>query len=99
MGKANVVQDQLKHCVVLEMTEKYKKTPAQILLRHIIQKGIITIPKSTNAKRIKENIQLFDWELQHEDVIKLNSLDMGESGRICDFEFLKGITKHPEFPF
>lgn len=99
IGKANTVPDLLKNPTVLEIAEKYKKSPAQILLKHITQKGIATIPKSTNLARIKQNIQLFDWELQHEDLVKLNSLDMGESARICDFGFLKGVTKHPEFPF
>ncbi|XP_032674810.1 1,5-anhydro-D-fructose reductase [Odontomachus brunneus] len=99
IGKGNIVPDPLKNCVVLEIAEKYEKTPAQILLRHIIQKGIIAIPKSINPKRIEQNIELFDWELQHEDMIKLNNLDTEEFGRICDFGFFKGVTKHPEFPF
>lgn len=84
---------------MLEIAEKYKKTPAQILLKHIIQKGIIAIPKSSTPTRIKENIQLFDWEFRVEDVDKLNAIDMGEFARICDFSFFKGIEKHPEFPF
>ncbi|EFN79797.1 Alcohol dehydrogenase [NADP+] [Harpegnathos saltator] len=99
IGKADTVPDLLKNYIVLEVAQKYKKTPAQILLKHIIQKNIAVIPKSTNPTRIKENIQLFDWELQQEDVNKLNNLDMGESARICDFGIFKGITKHPEFPF
>ncbi|XP_012229888.1 1,5-anhydro-D-fructose reductase [Linepithema humile] len=99
IGKADTVPDQLENPTVLEIARKYKKSPAQILLKHIIQKGIVTIPKSTNPTRIKENIQLFDWELNPDDVNNLNALDMGESGRICNFLFFKGITKHPEFPF
>lgn len=99
MGKVDTVPNPLENTIVLEIAEKYKKTPAQILLKHITQKGIATIPKSTNSTRIKQNIELFDWELQHEDVNKLNSLDMEKSGRINDFGFLKGIIKHPEFPF
>lgn len=99
LGKADIVPDPLQNRTVLEMAEKYKRTPAQILLKHIIQKGITAIPKSINPRRIEENIQLFNWEFQQEDIDKLNTLDMGESGRICDFSFLKGITGHPEFPF
>ncbi|XP_014489230.1 PREDICTED: alcohol dehydrogenase [NADP(+)]-like [Dinoponera quadriceps] len=99
LGRTDTVPDLLDNHIVLEMAEKYKKTPAQILLKHIIQKGITAIPKSTNPTRIKQNIQLFNWELQHEDVQKLNGLDMGESARICDFHFLKGVNKHPEYPF
>ena len=84
---------------VLQIAQKNGKTPAQIALKHIIQKGIIVIPKSTNQQRIKDNIQLFDWNLDAEDVAELNKLDQGSKGRICDFSFFKGITKHPEFPF
>ncbi|XP_011706567.1 PREDICTED: probable NAD(P)H-dependent D-xylose reductase xyl1, partial [Wasmannia auropunctata] len=93
------VPDLLQNFTVLEIAEKYEKTPAQILLKHIIQRGIAAIPKSVNASRIKENIELFDWELEAEDFDKLNDLDMGESARICDFSFFKGVLKHPEFPF
>lgn len=99
MGKTDTIPNLLENPIVLEIAEKYNKTPAQILLKHIIQKGIIAIPKSSTPTRIKENIQLFDWELRVEDVDKLNAIDMGESARICDFFFFKGIEKHPEFPF
>ncbi|KAL6267388.1 hypothetical protein P5V15_000463 [Pogonomyrmex californicus] len=99
IGKANTIPDLLENLIVRKIAEKYRKTPAQVLLKHIIQKGIITIPKSTNPTRIKENFQLFDWQLQAEDINKLNALDMGESARICDFSFFKGLSKHPEFPF
>ncbi|KYQ55490.1 Alcohol dehydrogenase [NADP+] A [Trachymyrmex zeteki] len=99
IGKGDVVPDSLKNVTVLEIAQKYDKTPAQIALKHIIQKGIATIPKSINRLRIKQNIELFDWELEVEDVDKLNALDMGESARVCDFSFFKGLSKHPEFPF
>ncbi|XP_012054509.1 PREDICTED: alcohol dehydrogenase [NADP(+)] A [Atta cephalotes] len=101
IGKGDTVPDSLKNITVLEIAKKYEKTPAQILLKHIIQKGIATVPKSVNPLRIKENIELFDWKLETEDVDKLNALDMGESARVCDFRsgFFKSLSKHPEFPF
>lgn len=99
IGRADAVPDLLENPVVLEIAKKYKKTPAQISLKFIIQKGIVAIPKSSTPTRIKENIKLFDWELDIEDVNKLNDLDVGESARICDFTFFKGILQHPEFPF
>ena len=43
---------------VVAIAKKYNKTPAQILLKHIISKGVATIPKSTNAERIKKNIDV-----------------------------------------
>nr|XP_033337108.1 aldo-keto reductase family 1 member A1 isoform X1 [Megalopta genalis] len=99
MKKDEEVPDMLQNDVVLEIGKKYKKTAAQVLLRYIVQNGIATIPKSTNPERIKQNIQVFDWNLAPEDVEKLKNLDQGEAARICDFSFLKGVFRHPEFPF
>lgn len=99
IGKADAVPNPLENSVVLEIAEKYKKTPAQIALKHIIQKNIVAIPKSSTPSRIQENIELFDWELTTEDVNKLDDLDLGESARICNFKFFTGADRHPEFPF
>ncbi|XP_029051864.1 aldo-keto reductase family 1 member A1-A isoform X1 [Osmia bicornis bicornis] len=98
-NKTEEIPDMLQSDVVLEIAKHYNKSPAQILLRYIIQNGIAVIPKSTNPQRIKENTQLFDWKLESQDMKKLKNLDRGESGRICDFGFFKGIRRHPEFPF
>ena len=54
---------------------KYNKTIAQIVLRWDLQKGVITIPKSSNEKRIKSNADLFDFELSQEDVEEIDHLD------------------------
>lgn len=99
LGKTETLPDSLKNDLVLKISHKYDKTPAQIILKHIIQKGIIAIPKSTNPTRIKDNIQLFDWKLDTEDVDALNNLDQGSKARICDFSFFPGVENHPEFPF
>jgi diketogulonate reductase-like aldo/keto reductase len=50
--------DLMNNPKVLEVAEKYGKTPAQILLRHIVQRGIAAIPKSTNPGRIRQNLQV-----------------------------------------
>ncbi|XP_066599062.1 1,5-anhydro-D-fructose reductase [Prorops nasuta] len=99
LGKTDELPDLLQNPIVKSIAAKYNKSPAQILLKHILQKGVAAIPKSTNAKRIIENIQLFDWELQSEDSNSLNNLNQGEKARICDFSFFKGIQNHPDFPF
>ncbi|RLU18594.1 hypothetical protein DMN91_008951, partial [Ooceraea biroi] len=82
VGMTETIPNMLENPTVLEMAKAYNKTPAQILLKFIVQRGIIAIPKSTNPKRIQENIQLFDWELEVKDMEKLRALDMGESARI-----------------
>ncbi|XP_054005537.1 estradiol 17 beta-dehydrogenase 5 [Hylaeus anthracinus] len=99
MNKVEEIPDMLENDVVVEIAKTYKKTPAQVILRYILQSGFAVIPKSTNPQRIKENIQLFNWKLNSEDLEKLKSLDQGESARICDFSFFKGCSEHPEFPF
>ncbi|XP_023311655.1 alcohol dehydrogenase [NADP(+)]-like isoform X2 [Anoplophora glabripennis] len=91
--------DILGHPTVTELAEKYKKSPGQVLLRHLTQQDVIVIPKSGNPDRIKANIDIFDFELNDEDIEKLDVLDRGEKGRIFNFLFFKGVEKHPEYPF
>ncbi|NFS83897.1 aldo/keto reductase [Clostridium botulinum] len=61
--------------VLKEIAEKYKKTVSQIVLRWDIQMGVVTIPKSTTPFRIKENAEIFDFELTEEDMKKIIKLD------------------------
>ncbi|KAI8425191.1 hypothetical protein MSG28_007015 [Choristoneura fumiferana] len=77
----------------------HARAPAQVLLRHALQRGLAAIPKSTNPARIQENISVWDFELSESEMAELGALDRGEDGRICDFSFFQGIEKHPEFPF
>ncbi|XP_055590027.1 1,5-anhydro-D-fructose reductase [Uranotaenia lowii] len=91
------VPNLLDNPVVRELAGKHDKSVAQILLRHLLQREISTIPKSTNPARLRENIALFDFELDEAEMAKLAALD--QNIRICDFGFFPGITKHPEFPF
>ncbi|PNF34058.1 Alcohol dehydrogenase [NADP(+)] [Cryptotermes secundus] len=90
--------DPLTDPVVRQIAEHHKKTPAQVLLRHCMQRDIVVIPKSTNAARIKENFQVFDFELSKEEVEELDSLDKRYAGRRFLMDALGGL-KHPEFPF
>jgi len=60
-----------------ELAEKYGKTISQIVLRWDLQMGVVTIPKSTNPSRIKENAGVFDFQLSEEDVNKILLLDKG----------------------
>jgi len=58
-----------------ELSEKYKKTPVQLVLRWDLQKGIVTIPKSVHQERIKSNAEIFDFELSEEDISHIDKLD------------------------
>jgi diketogulonate reductase-like aldo/keto reductase len=61
-----------------QIAEKYQKSPAQVILRWDLQHQVVTIPKSTNAKRIAENANIFDFELSTEDMLKIDQLDKGK---------------------
>ena len=63
---------------VLALSEKYSKTPAQILLRFLTQKGIAVIPRSTQPEHIKENFALFDFALTADEMAQLSALDKKE---------------------
>lgn len=76
---------------MIEIAQKYRKTEAQILLRHLLQKGgVAVISKSATPKRIRENVDVFDFCLDGDDVKTLDALDMGAKGRVFNFLFLKG---------
>ena len=53
---------------LIELAEKYSKTPAQILVRWSIQAGAVVLPKSANPERIKENSEVFDFEISEDDM-------------------------------
>ena len=63
---------------VLALAGKYGKTPAQVLLRFLTQKGIAVIPRSTRPEHIRENFALFDFTLSAEELAKLSALDKKE---------------------
>ena len=69
--------------IIKKLAEKYKKTPAQIILRWDIQRGIITIPKSQKIERIKENFEIFDFEMTEDEIKEIDTLD-GKQNRIQD---------------
>lgn len=66
---------------VVELAKKYGKTPAQILLRYQIERGVITIPKSVTKSRIQQNFDIFDFKLAPEDIAYIDTFDC--NGRLC----------------
>lgn len=65
--------------VLKEIGDKYGKSPAQITLRFLIQRGIAVIPKTVNKGRMTENLNVFDFRLTDEEVEKIRLLDRKES--------------------
>ncbi|RDU61656.1 aldo/keto reductase [Helicobacter sp. MIT 14-3879] len=74
-GKGLILENQSLRNIAL----KYSKTPAQVILRFLIQHGISTIPKSSKEQRMKENLNIFDFTLNAQDIQFLNSLDTNQS--------------------
>ena len=66
---------------ITQIADKVSKSPAQVVLRWHIQRGDIVFPKSVTPSRMKENFELFDFELEPADMGTITALDRGEDGR------------------
>jgi 2,5-diketo-D-gluconate reductase A len=63
---------------IASVAARHDRTPAQVILRWHLQLGCIVIPKSVTPKRIRENFELFDFELSDEDMTEVAALDVGQ---------------------
>ncbi|WLP59020.1 aldo/keto reductase [Bacillus pumilus] len=68
----------LDHDVLKDIAARYNKSVAQVILRWDLQSGVVTIPKSINEERIKQNADIFDFELSKEDMEKIDALNNNE---------------------
>lgn len=67
--------ERLEDAVLQDLSDKYEVSPAQILLRWDIQMGVVPIVKASQARHMRENIEVFDFELSREDMEDLASLN------------------------
>lgn len=74
-GGHNIFQ----HPVLIKIGEKYGKSAAQVVLRWNIQRGVIVIPKSVHENRIRENIDIWDFELSERDMNEIRQLNIGKT--------------------
>lgn len=74
-GGHNIFQ----HPVLIKIGEKYEKSAAQVVLRWNIQRGVIVIPKSVHENRIRENIDIWDFELSERDMNEIRQLNIGKT--------------------
>ena len=74
-GKGGLFEDK----TLLAIGEKYGKSAAQVILRWHLQRGIVVIPKSTHIERMKENLDVFDFELSAADMDAIAALDKNTS--------------------
>ena len=78
-GKNNIFHNE----ILLAIAAKHKKSVAQVILRWVVQRGIIALAKSTRKERMLENISVFDFELSAEDLVAITTLDTKTS---CFFD-------------
>lgn len=94
-GSNNIFQNE-----VLEgIAKKYDKTVAQVILRWHIEQGVIIIPKSVRKERMAENLDIFDFTLNEEDMNQIATLDLGKSNIINHHDteivkYLNGLKIH-----
>ena len=67
----------IKNPTIMPIAEKYGKTIPQVILRWLTQQNIIVIPKTWDYEHLKENIDIFDFELSPEEMLVIDSLDRG----------------------
>ncbi|XP_069110466.1 aldo-keto reductase family 1 member A1-A-like [Argopecten irradians] len=80
--------------VIAKLATKYQKTPAQILIRNLLQRELIVIPKSVTPSRIRENGNVFDFELSPEDTAVIENIDTDQ--RMFKYHIM---VHAPDFPF
>lgn len=80
----------LEHPLLGGLAEKYNKSAAQICLRYEIQRQVIPLPKASTKERMVQNYQVFDFEIEKEDMYRIDSMQpAGWSGEHPDFPRVK----------
>ncbi|KAI0254743.1 Aldo/keto reductase [Lactifluus subvellereus] len=77
-----LVRGEFGNFLLQELSEKYGRDPAQILIRWSLQHGFVPLPKSQNPDRVRSNIDVFNFELSREDTERLDELDRGKEGAV-----------------
>jgi D-xylose reductase len=96
LDMAGANESVLEQAVVKSAAERLNKTPAQVVLRWGVQRGTAIIPKTTKVERLKENLDIFDFELTQDEMSAINALNINrrfnDPGVFCEAAF---NTFHP----
>lgn len=86
--------DMFNNKILQSIGDKYGKSVAQVILHWLVQRDVVVIPKSVHKERMKENLNIFDFELSNEDLELIKTLDTGKSVYFDhrDPEFVKMIN-------
>lgn len=84
----------IKNAQIIKIAEKYKKSPAQVILRFLVQIKAYPLPKSVKPDRIVENFNIFDFELKKDEMETIKALNTNK--RVCAFE---PFVNHKDYPF
>lgn len=83
IGRGRVLEDEM----IVKLASKYGVSPAQICLKYALQKGVIPLPKSSSAERMRQNQDLFSFEISKEDMYRIDTMPQtGWSGEHPDRE-------------
>lgn len=76
----------LAHPLIIELSEKYGVSPAQLCIRYAVQRGVIPLPKASSRERMKQNQDVFGFEISREDMYRIGTMPpAGWSGEHPDF--------------
>ncbi|XP_069983510.1 aldo-keto reductase family 1 member A1 [Penaeus vannamei] len=89
----------LEDKALLTLADRYGRSPAQILLRYLVQLEIVAVFKSANPGRMRENMKIFDFSITPEDMKLLDNLDRGKDARIYTMKSFIGVDEQQEYPF
>ena len=76
------INDVIEHQTIIDIGQKYGKSPTQTILRWNIQNGVMPIVKSSSSEHQRANLNIFDFSLDEEDIKAIDALDKGEPGRV-----------------
>ena len=74
-GRGNIVQELMSNKMLQEIAHYHRKTVGQVVLRWIVQQGIVVIPRSTNEQRLNDNLNLFDFVLDDAEMEAIDSMN------------------------
>lgn len=74
-GRGNLVKELMTNPILIEIANNHSKAVGQVVLRWIVQQGIIVIPRSTNFERMKQNLDIFDFELEDNEMFLIDGMN------------------------